>query len=1111
VTGEEHVPAYAVTEDFSVDNFAPVVIVEVADEAGLITADETGLFVASGLNDADTPDPQLSLTARSAAFPGTFVVVISVRNPDGTPGDPIAVDDITFDPSGDLVYTATIEDLTIVENGAYLFQAVALDVDGNREERNASPAIAVEIENFTPPPGFAEEPGINTIIIDDRSVVEVQLAYPGGFPVLNEFVLTFISSDITADNIDIFIDGVSARARGILIVEEIQAEALAAPVATNRQLALQTVLRTFSVSLDTSDPSVVPPGVRNLLGAINKPNGSTTFALPLINVDNIAPLVEIISPTEGQEVSGLPTIHAIFDDGVGGGIDPSNPSTVEVAFTRLPPSGAGPDFRADGTGVQLPQPVSPQVTSQSGDIVYTRSEALPGGAYRATVTLTDSAGNVQAESIEFTVERTLPSVSILSLVAGQVLDKDQQLIINAAFTGAGVQVTAFSINDTAVTPTQESNRLIYTQDAPLLNGESSLLQEGRNTVSIQIADGDGNTAQDTVTFTVTLGDTTPPLIAQVSPQGIIRTATAIVSVVALDDQSGVDSVTLSVDGAEPVNGASLEVTALAPGDHTVVAIATNGAGLPAQFAWSFTVLLDDTPPVISVVAPQGIVKTSTVTASAIVIDEQSNITRVTIALDGEAPPIVVVPSDAGMADDGAAADGAADDGSVAEEAQPFKGGQVSRDFADLTDGTHTVTIVAENAGGSSTHTWTFTVELDTTPPEIVTFAPLGTIRDARPLASVTVSDESGINTDTLRLSIAGVPGNQGTGRRSGSTSRTITFTPTIDVDSGTYTAMATVQDVFGNTTEAEWVFTVELDRVPPQITATAPHGIVRVEKPKISVSASDDLSGVDAIDIMLKSSAGDTVAGLSQTRLDGTSADFTPTNALEAGTYEVDVKVADKGGNVASGKWSFTVEFDTVPPSITVVAPQGDARVTERKPTISATYTDSVSGVDGSSVKLWLDGTPLQIAEDNVSATQVTYTPQVDLEFGRHTVKLEVSDLAPKANTATQEWSFVVESDEIAMVNPRNFPNPFASATTIAFTLAQQAKITIEIYDVTSRLVRPLVQDEQREAGPVAIQWDGKTTEGDDLARGVYFCQITVDSSLEPEAFVLKMALIRDE
>ena len=97
------------------------------------------------------------------------------------------------------------------------------------------------------------------------------------------------------------------------------------------------------------------------------------------------------------------------------------------------------------------------------------------------------------------------------------------------------------------------------------------------------------------------------------------------------------------------------------------------------------------------------------------------------------------------------------------------------------------------------------------------------------------------------------------------------------------------------------------------------------------------------------------------------------------------------------------------------------------------------------------------------------------------------------------------------MVNPRNFPNPFASATTIAFTLAQQAKITIEIYDMTSRLVRPLVQDEQREAGPVAIQWDGKTTEGDDLARGVYFCQITVHSSLEPEAFVLKMALIRDE
>ena len=45
--------------------------------------------------------------------------------------------------------------------------------------------------------------------------------------------------------------------------------------------------------------------------------------------------------------------------------------------------------------------------------------------------------------------------------------------------------------------------------------------------------------------------------------------------------------------------------------------------------------------------------------------------------------------------------------------------------------------------------------------------------------------------------------------------------------------------------------------------------------------------------------------------------------------------------------------------------------------------------------------------------------------------------------------------------------------------------------------------------GSDAIGWDGKTSGGEDLARGIYFCQITVADGFEPETAILKLALTR--
>jgi hypothetical protein len=72
------------------------------------------------------------------------------------------------------------------------------------------------------------------------------------------------------------------------------------------------------------------------------------------------------------------------------------------------------------------------------------------------------------------------------------------------------------------------------------------------------------------------------------------------------------------------------------------------------------------------------------------------------------------------------------------------------------------------------------------------------------------------------------------------------------LENGTYTVDTIVTDKRGNKAAAKWQFTVELDVTPPSITTTSPHGIIRSDKPIVSVSASDDRSGVDTIDIVVK-------------------------------------------------------------------------------------------------------------------------------------------------------------------------------------------------------------------------------------------------------------------
>ena len=870
--------ADGVTDSFSLDNYSPTEIVQVANEVEMVAAREDGSYYVSGLIAEGVPDPMLTLTSRTGAHPSAFTGGLKLAINDAA-GAAVAIDETVFNAAGNYNYTAAFN-LGSIPNGVYTVMAVGHTADGAPEERIVAMAVTVEVGNFTPPDNFAD-PTVDILSVTNtrgqaNSPSDTDAMYPIGFPAVgDEACATLIVPNVSAGDVDVLIgdDLMSAAMMGALTVMDPDANS------------------SIGICINTSG---LDEDMYSLVGTVSKPNGSVQFGLPSIRVDRTAPVIEIVSPLEGHQVSSLPAVQVTYSDDTGFDPQKTDPRAVTVTLTRL-----GSDKTVDTNPSMIRMiAAAGEVLTRTGSIVYTHDDPLAGGAYRIDVSVTDSLGNTAtAEPVEFTSEGVAATVSIITPSAGQVVDPDQAFIISAAFTGIGeITVDQLLINGGTYKPQSvKGNLLTHTIQPPF----GVLFKRGSgNRISIKIVDEEGNTAEATTNFAIAK---------------------------------------------------------------------------------------------------------------------------------------------------------------------------------------------------------------DTIPPVVATYSPLGIIRTDRPIAAATVTDASGIKTSSLTIIIAGVPGNQGTGRRSSPTSTTVTFTPSIAVTPGPYTARVTVEDVHGNRTEAEWQFTVELDVTPPSITTTSPHGVIRSDKPIISVSASDDMSGVDTIEIGVKGEGNQTVEGVTSVRSDKTSATFTPAASLTSGTYTVDVKLADMRGNKASGQWQFTVELDTIPPSITITRPMQE-HTENRRPTVSASYTDNLSGVDAESIMLSLDGAAIE--PDAVSETQVMFTPTFDLTFGQHTVKLEVSDMAPSANTAVQEWSFSVERMGIA--NARNYPNPFDGDTTIALRISRQASITVHIYDFTGRLVAEPISNSVREAGPVEIEWDGQTNAGDNLARGVYFCHILMESELEPQSAILKMAIISD-
>ena len=90
-----------------------------------------------------------------------------------------------------------------------------------------------------------------------------------------------------------------------------------------------------------------------------------------------------------------------------------------------------------------------------------------------------------------------------------------------------------------------------------------------------------------------------------------------------------------------------------------------------------------------------------------------------------------------------------------------------------------------------------------------------------------------------------------------------------------------------------------------------------------------------------------------------------------------------------------------------------------------------------------------------------------------------------------------------------NYPNPFNPETWIPYRLAEDAFVTLTIYDEAGRVVRTLDVGHRiaaaYESRSKAIYWDGRNDVGEGVASGVYFYTLTAgDYSATQKMVILK-------
>jgi hypothetical protein len=83
-----------------------------------------------------------------------------------------------------------------------------------------------------------------------------------------------------------------------------------------------------------------------------------------------------------------------------------------------------------------------------------------------------------------------------------------------------------------------------------------------------------------------------------------------------------------------------------------------------------------------------------------------------------------------------------------------------------------------------------------------------------------------------------------------------------------------------------------------------------------------------------------------------------------------------------------------------------------------------------------------------------------------------------------------------------NYPNPFNPSTTIKYSLQEDSKVTLEIFNIKGQKVKTLV-DKILPTGKHSIVWNGTDNSGKNIASGIYFYKFKTDNFSKTKKMLL--------
>ncbi|MCD4847879.1 MAG: PQQ-binding-like beta-propeller repeat protein, partial [Candidatus Aegiribacteria sp.] len=148
----------------------------------------------------------------------------------------------------------------------------------------------------------------------------------------------------------------------------------------------------------------------------------------------------------------------------------------------------------------------------------------------------------------------------------------------------------------------------------------------------------------------------------------------------------------------------------------------------------------------------------------------------------------------------------------------------------------------------------------------------------------------------------------------------------------------------------------------------------------------------------------------------------------------------------------------------------------------SPAITDGVVYIAATDLNLYAFGTGLK------------YTYRDDLFADVGSNELIVTSFDEGIPVAADTISFAVTETGINLEPSHRLglcarPNPFHSSALITFELSEPGFTSIEVYDLSGRIISTLESSELM-AGVHSVHWDGRSRNGEPVSAGLYFCRI---------------------